>query len=150
VNGQDAPVWFGGGKLAPDLTLPKLRQRWLSTGPTSTPYARPGTRLSAEERRHIWNGASNTAARATHTIRSCAFTDPAAAADAAWAASDALHAAADVLGSGRFGRRQTAMPARLGAASVGSPGPHRPGTGCGPPPDCLRSRRRWATRTRPL
>ncbi len=23
-----APVWFGGGKLAPDLTLPKLRRRW--------------------------------------------------------------------------------------------------------------------------
>ncbi|MGH3188214.1 MAG: relaxase/mobilization nuclease domain-containing protein [Streptosporangiaceae bacterium] len=22
------PVWFGGGKLAPDLTLPKLRRRW--------------------------------------------------------------------------------------------------------------------------
>jgi hypothetical protein len=22
------PVWFGGGKLAPDLTLPRLRQRW--------------------------------------------------------------------------------------------------------------------------
>jgi hypothetical protein len=27
VNGQGVPVWFGGGKLAPDLTLPKLRQR---------------------------------------------------------------------------------------------------------------------------
>jgi hypothetical protein len=99
VNGQGAPVWFGGGKLAPDLTLPKLRQRWLSTGRASTPHARPGVRLSAEERRHIWIDACNTAARATHMIRSCAFTDPAAAADAAWAASDALHVAADVLGS---------------------------------------------------
>ena len=25
-NGQ--PIWFGGGKLAPDLTLPQLRRRW--------------------------------------------------------------------------------------------------------------------------
>lgn len=24
----DGPVWFGGGKLAADLTLPKLRKRW--------------------------------------------------------------------------------------------------------------------------
>jgi hypothetical protein len=27
------PVWFGGGKLAPDLTLPKLRARWPGPGP---------------------------------------------------------------------------------------------------------------------
>ena len=99
VNGQGTPVWFGGGKLAADLTLPKLRQRWPSKGPASTTHARPGARLSDEERRHIWDGASNTASRATHTIRSCALTDPAAAADAAWAAADALHVAADVLGS---------------------------------------------------
>jgi hypothetical protein len=26
------PVWFGGGKLAPDLTLPKLRLRWPEPG----------------------------------------------------------------------------------------------------------------------
>jgi hypothetical protein len=99
VNGQGAPVWFGGGKLAADLTLPKLRRWWLSAGRASTAHARPGAWLGAEERCHIWDGASNTAAWAAHTIRSYAFTDPAAAADAAWAASDALHVAADILGS---------------------------------------------------
>jgi len=99
VNGQGAPVWFGGGKLAADLTLPKLRKRWLSTGPTPTPHPRSGARLTAKDRRQIWYGAAHTAARAAQTIRSCAFTDPAAAADAAWAASDALHVAASVLGS---------------------------------------------------
>jgi hypothetical protein len=36
VNGQGAPVWFGGAKLAADLTLPKLRKRWFSTGPPGT------------------------------------------------------------------------------------------------------------------
>ena len=25
-------MWFGGGKLAPDLTMPKLRRRWTGTG----------------------------------------------------------------------------------------------------------------------
>ena len=42
VRGRPAPatsprpgqqVWFGGGKLAPDLTLPKLRRRWPSRPP---------------------------------------------------------------------------------------------------------------------
>ena len=27
----DAPIWFGGGKLAKDLTLPHLRQHWETT-----------------------------------------------------------------------------------------------------------------------
>ena len=26
------PVWYGGGKLAADLTWPKLRQRWTQPG----------------------------------------------------------------------------------------------------------------------
>ena len=34
------PVWFGGGQLAPDLTLPKLRHRW--PGPASRAPAGPG------------------------------------------------------------------------------------------------------------
>jgi hypothetical protein len=99
VNRQGAPVWFSGGKLAADLTLPKLRKRWLATGPGLAPQPRSGARLTAEDCRHIWIGAGNTAARAARMIRSCAFTDPSAAADAAWAASDALHIAAGVLGS---------------------------------------------------
>jgi hypothetical protein len=32
------PVWYGGGKLAPDLTLPKLRARWADPG-TRDPLA---------------------------------------------------------------------------------------------------------------
>lgn len=28
------PVWFGGGKLAADLSLPKLRARWDGVGAT--------------------------------------------------------------------------------------------------------------------
>lgn len=43
VNGAGEPVWFGGGKLAADLTLPRLRARW--TGPATTaPYGRTRTR----------------------------------------------------------------------------------------------------------
>ena len=52
VNGQGGPVWFGGGKLATDLALPKLRKRWSSTGPAPAPHPRSGVgRASRTSRR---------------------------------------------------------------------------------------------------
>ena len=90
------PVWYGGGKLAADLTWPKLRQRW--TPDRATP-GRLRPHLTAEERNAIWEHATSTAADATAQIRNLAWTNPAAAADAAWATSDALHVAAAMLGS---------------------------------------------------
>jgi hypothetical protein len=89
------PVWYSGGKLAPDLSWPKLRQRW-------TPHrAAPGRPpdLTAEERNAAWEHATRAAADAAAQIRHLAWTDPAADADAAWATSDTLHVAATMLGS---------------------------------------------------
>ena len=87
------PIWYGGGKLAADLSWPRLAQRW--TGP-----ARPDSPLTSGEADALWEYAARTAADATARIRSCIATgNPAAAADAASAASDALHAAAAALGS---------------------------------------------------
>jgi hypothetical protein len=92
-TGKDGgPVWYGGGKLAPDLTWPKLRQRW--TGPGTA----PGDAFTAAERNAIWEHAARAAGDAAARIRLLATTDPAAA-DAAWAASDTLHVAAAALGS---------------------------------------------------
>jgi hypothetical protein len=90
------PVWYGGGKLAADLTWPKLRQRW---APDRATPGRLRPDLTAEERNAIWEHATRTAADATAQIRNLAWTDPAAAADAAWATSDTLHVAAAMLGS---------------------------------------------------
>jgi len=88
------PVWYGGGKLAPDLSWPKLRQRW------SPHRSTPGRlHLTAEERNAVWDHATRVAADATAQIRNLAWTNPSAAADAAWATSDALHVAAAMLGS---------------------------------------------------
>ena len=87
------PIWYGGGKLAADLSWPKLRQRW------SPPRAMSGAHLSAEERNAVWDHATRAAADAAAQIRAAVWTDPAAAADAAWATSDTLHVAAAVLGS---------------------------------------------------
>jgi hypothetical protein len=87
------PVWFSGGKLAADLTLPKLRHRWEPSrnGPTE--------RLTSGERDAIWEHAAKALSNATTQIRSLTATNPAAAADAAWAAADTLHVAAAALGS---------------------------------------------------
>ena len=90
------PVWFGGGKLAADLTLPKLRCRW-GTGRAGTLR---GADLTATERNAIWRHAARTAQNARDQIRAAAAVgDFDSVTDAAWAASDTLHSAADVLGS---------------------------------------------------
>ena len=90
-TGKDGgPVWYGGGKLAADLTWPKLCQRW--PGSVRPPGRTP---LTAEERNAFWEYASRVAAEAAAQIRA----DPASAADTAWATSDALHVAAAALGS---------------------------------------------------
>ena len=77
------------------MSLPKLRARWDGASAPGQPRAQ----FTAEERNAIWEHAARTAHEARDRIRLCAATDPAAAADAAWAASDTLHAAAAVLGS---------------------------------------------------
>ena len=40
-------VWYGGGKLAADLTLPKLRARWVGAGPGHVPWNGAGVPPSA-------------------------------------------------------------------------------------------------------
>ena len=94
VDAEGFQFWYGGGRLAADLTLPRLRRMWAGERPgTDTP------RLTPEERTAIWVHAEDIARSAAEQIRNWARTDPAAAADAAWAASDALHVAAKTVGS---------------------------------------------------
>jgi HPt (histidine-containing phosphotransfer) domain-containing protein len=87
------PVWYGGGKLAADLTLPKLRRRWTQPGNSA------GDRFTVAERSAVWEHAARAADRACSQIQALAANDPAGAADAAWATADTLHAAAAALGS---------------------------------------------------
>jgi hypothetical protein len=111
-RGRDGGViWYGGGKLAADLTLPKLRGRW-EPHPRSAersagclPGAEAGTgRFAADgltvgERELIYGHAARQAANAAEHIRHCTRRDPGRAADAGWAAADALHTAARVTSS---------------------------------------------------
>jgi len=102
-DGRGRPVWYGGGKLAADLSLPKLQQRWSGGHPRAgSSYGGPQRstdRLSAEQRRDAWERAARTAATAAKDVRRLAHEDPAAAADAAHAAGEVLHITA-LLGEG--------------------------------------------------
>jgi len=86
------PLWYGGGRLAAGLTLPRLRQGW-NQG-TARPTERSGaSQFTAPEREAIYQHAARQAAAATEHIGRCARTDPVAA----WAAADTLHVAARAL-----------------------------------------------------
>jgi hypothetical protein len=113
--GTGQTIWFGGGKLAPDLTLPQLQRRWRS----HEPHAHPGEAVSAgvrrpssgaqdaegqprsgtdrsgltpQERQRLWQAAQDAATRAAAQISAtvAAGADPRLAGDAAWAAADLL------------------------------------------------------------
>ena len=90
------PIWFSGGKLAPDLTLPKLHRRW-GGRPESEPVPFSPSRLA------VWKAASRTATAAALEVRRLAPHSPGAAADVAHAASDSLSVLAHVVEGRRGG-----------------------------------------------
>jgi hypothetical protein len=93
VNKDGKPVWYSGGKLAADLTWPKLALRWHPARQVTD------TGLTDAERAALFDQAAKVAADATEHIRAFGVTSPRAAADAAQAAADMLQVAAAVLHS---------------------------------------------------
>jgi hypothetical protein len=130
LDAAGKPVYYGGGRLAADLTLPKLRARWevapagepadtstespaadAATGQRSARSAATAedrSALTPAERVRIWEQATAAAARATAAIQAGAEVDPCGAGDAAWAASDFLAAAGRVVEGRRGGPLTTA------------------------------------------
>ena len=88
-----APRWYGGGRLADGLTLPQLRRRWNQDRTVTAPRA-GSFRFTAPEREAFYLHAARQAAGAAEHIRRSAGSDPAAAADTAWAAAATFHATA--------------------------------------------------------
>ncbi|WP_157431460.1 relaxase/mobilization nuclease domain-containing protein [Actinomadura hibisca] len=88
------PRWYGGAKLAADLSWEALSHRW------RTGQVPPGeTELTAEERRSIYEDVAKAAALATAEIRRHTVTAPHTARDACWAAADTLRSAAYATGN---------------------------------------------------
>ena len=66
----DKPIWFGGGRLARDLTLPRLREGWpespkAAQGPSMNGGPRLRTRGST-----VWSHQDGKRARQTHNCGS--------------------------------------------------------------------------------
>ena len=102
LRGQDgsdgAPVWYGGGRPAAGLTLPRLRSGWDPA--RSARPDQPGVPgFTDPERDAIFEHAARQAAAAAEHIRCSARNGPAGACDAAWAAADTLHVVARALHS---------------------------------------------------
>jgi len=113
------PVWFGGGKLAPDLTFPQLKARWCSEpaatrqpaeprqAATATPARMAGLELGPSERQALWDAAGQAIGQADDQLRAAAGGDPAARAMAEAAAV----ASSEVLAAvGRLTERSGAGP----------------------------------------
>jgi hypothetical protein len=113
------PVWFGGGKLAADLTLPKLRSRWHQS------HGGGHDKLSAAERAGIWEHTARIADDAARKMPFLITTDPAAASDVAWATADILRAAAEALRSSALHQAADAYDraARLPYGRIPRPSP---------------------------
>ena len=103
-TGPDRSIWFGGGRLARDLTLPSLRQDWAQDaaeqaaavtewGPWTQPAPRsPAERIAElEERAVSWHQCISEIDRLRTRLRA-AVGDPAAAARAAHDAAGILAA----------------------------------------------------------
>lgn len=92
-------VWYGGGKLAPDLTLPKLRTRWNATAPGGAGQA---SRAPIAE---VYAQAAEASRQAAKEIRA----GKRGAADTARAAADLLAVAADVTGNSELRKAADGM-----------------------------------------
>jgi hypothetical protein len=99
------PVWYGGGRLAADLTLPRLRQRWRTSHHDGgeTDHRQPPLR-SSQQRRQAIGDATAAVMRATDGLRqaiAAGTTDTATA--TANAAADALTVTARLVEGRRSG-----------------------------------------------
>ena len=159
ATAEGRPVFYGGGKLAPDLTLPQLQARWAghdddvsrgydgtatgvasaaatgSTGSTAAPAVSAGGRveLSDVERRQLWTRAENDVRHATATVNA-ALREGASAHQLA-EATDAAWAANDYLAAtarlveGRGGAGPLAGAARHYDRAARQPGGRPPVAG---------------------
>jgi hypothetical protein len=110
------PIWFGGSKLAPDLSLPKLRTRWGTSQHSAPTDPAPTVTLSTEQRTQVLAQAATGAATAAQTINRLAHVDPDGCQALAQAAADTLTALAHTL-EGRRGGPLTRAAHRMDKAT---------------------------------
>lgn len=122
TNSEGEPIFFSGGKLAADLTLPKLRHKW-----TDSESCRPAARSRRWTRgssadHEVRAAAYREAARAAGTAAWRMLRDPGVRADVAAAAADVLHVAADITGNRQLAKAADAYD-RAAREPYGRPPP---------------------------
>jgi len=90
--------WYGGGRLADSLTLPRLRAAW-NQGHGAAAEHSGAYGFTEAERTEIYRHATRRTAAATEHLRWCTVHDPGRGSDAAWAAADTMHTAARATGN---------------------------------------------------
>ena len=135
VGEDGAPLWYGGGRLAAELTLPQLRAAWSRR--TSEAGWKPGTpRWAGSEREALYRHAARQAATAAeHVRRSARGTRPAPP------TRPGRRPTPSIRPPGRYmtrscGERRTPMtgpPAHPMDVSRSTPAAE---TSCAPPPGC--------------
>ena len=143
--GAGGPVWYGGGKLAADLSLPKLRARWHGAPAGSGP-ADP---LTAAERNAIWQHAARAAEHAgTRSVAAPPLIRvPPAMPPGPHPTPCTPPPTCSAAGS--CARRRTPTPGPPGSPTAGRHAPPRPERACAKRPGCCPAPRSPA-RTTPL
>jgi hypothetical protein len=113
------PIWFTGGRLAADLTLPRLKHRWATPDGTAAARDPASVRVSAGERARVLAEAARTVAAASDELHRAMLDDPDAVHAVAQAASDTLYAVASTVEGRRSGRLMQAAELFDKAARVG-------------------------------
>jgi hypothetical protein len=128
ADGDGEAAWFGGGRLAESLSLPRLRRRWNTGTERPAPADHRAVRCSVAERNLIYDHAARHAAAAADQVRAHAAADPALAADAAHAAAGALHVLAALTGNPGLRRAASAYDRAARAPHGRTPPATREGT----------------------
>ncbi|WP_106399952.1 relaxase/mobilization nuclease domain-containing protein [Actinocorallia populi] len=100
LTGDGQQVWFSGGKLAPELSLPKLLRRWADPALSADLFSRPRAGRNAAEREMLYRASAQAVTRASQQFRWSS--SPRVRADIAAAATGVLYTAAQATGSARL------------------------------------------------
>lgn len=107
LTAKKLPVWFSGGKLAPDLTLGKLRQRWEQVPPATEPLPREAGERSRIGRAERSAAVAEALAAMDHASATLATgdADPATGDAIAHATGDMVEAVSEVVIRTQSGRQ---------------------------------------------
>jgi len=91
LDARDQLIWYSGGRLGEDLTLPRLRRLW-KTGAHG-----PAPSVDPYDRQVIWDDVIQITTNAAAQFRQLTITDYRSAADTAMVTADALRISARVI-----------------------------------------------------